>query len=209
MRSAPVLLRVSSALLLALSAAAAVGADEPAAVLAAIKKDRFTVFTVAGGLKVEVTRLLDGLEKPPSPPRLAWLEPDGALRTGTEEDFLRLAPASPVPSERKVQEVKGVLHVSREKASFSRNMWDTDRTAVFTFVDGSNELEVACLVVSDPGPPPPTYRVAFGWRVRRGSKVRDYGSSQAVVMEGQEVPIPVTGSSAEDAFQVRFRIDEK
>ncbi len=177
-------------------------------VAAQIKKEQFTSFLVAGNQKVEAIRLFEAAPKVPG--RVAWLEPSGGLQSATDEDFIRLSPISWEQTTRKPQKIKGHLKMNMPQIEMSRNFYDTDKTSTFMFLDGSTEIEISCVVVSDPGPPPPTYRVAFAWRIKKGTKIKESNSSVATVMEGTEVPIPLIGSShLEGEYQVTFLIEEK
>ncbi len=182
------------------------GAAQPASIVESLKKDQFTVVTTTGGQRVEVIRLFDPLPKVPG--RIAWLEADGIFKTATDDSFLRMSPATAEPTGRKPQKIKGLLKVSLPQMEFTRNFYATDKTSTFSFVEGATEIEVACAVVTDSGPPPPTYYVAFAWRIKKKDKIKESDSSVAKVLDGQEVPIPLSGSNLEEDYKISFYIEE-
>lgn len=172
-----------------------------------VKRDNFQVFQISGNFKVDAIRLFE--VSPNSPGRLVWIEPDGSVRSSTDEDFLRLVPALTTESSaRKPQKVKGLLTVLFRNVELTRMFFETDKVATFSFVEKNAELEIASVVISDPGPPPPTYRIAFAWRYKKKEKVKDTGSAVANAMEGQEVPVQLAGSSMEDDIKVKFLVEE-
>jgi hypothetical protein len=173
----------------------------------AVKRDNFQIFQISGNFKVDAIRLFEPL--PNSPGRLVWVEPDGGVKSATDEDFLRLVPTTTNEvSPRKPQKVKGLLTVLFRNVELTRMFFETDKVATFSFVEKNAELEIASVVISDPGPPPPTYRIAFAWRYMKKAKIKDTGSAVANAMEGQEVPVQLAGSSMEDDIKVKFLVEE-